>query len=598
MKKLSALLLLLTGCLKQVPEHENQFESLVYDTSYTNGISWQDREKYYHTSQGIYYVPYDIISTLSRPASSEFRLYDELFFEDPERLGLIPNPFKSTNPPIGITVSHENEFLPMFGISCSTCHTSVIAKNDTAILIDGSGSKFAIERLIKEMVSSLALTIVDPVEFNKFYDRFLDRVKLKEYPNSSFEFDLMMYSDSYKEIKNSIKTQDFNDLAPKLSDFEANVLNEIGSDRVPTTLRFNAYPTFDDVNTRSKMFLYLSNRLLWFIEQAGYSKADERFASSGLGRGSPWGSSINMFASVWFNKSSDEWPSVSSGSIDTPYIWKYDDAKWIFATGSTNSMTERNLIQSISLMAPFNPKTFEVSVTIKKLELVQQSTRKFVPPSWPAFLGPINQQKADNGKVLFKHICLNCHNPKRDTFNGPGSIEYNFYDVGTDDTYYKAQTQDFYGKVFVNDVLAGVMKKVKKAAQENEGITDLAPFEIGRENVVWKEPNGNKIVAKPLWGVWATAPYLHNGSVLNMKELLTVPENRVTAFHVGSIQFDSVNLGFENKQTAYSNLFETNCDKCLGNSNAGHNYGTSLSEEGKMELIEFLKTYNMDTEFK
>lgn len=592
------LLLLLAGCLKSVPSHNNQFEGLTYDRSYSNGLSEFEKRSYYNTSQGIYYLPYDVMASMSRPSDSEFRLYNELFFEDPERLGLIPSPYRASDPPIGITVSSDPEFVPMFGVSCATCHTSTITNDKKqAFLVDGSGSKFAIDRLIKQMVTSMVLTMADPIEFGKFYDRYKTRVKIAEYPESTYEFDLIIDTKTYNQLKHSLKDGSPY-LIDQLSDFEEMTVLELGGVGVPTTLEYAVYPNKNDLDSRTKMFVYMAKRLTWFLKQAEYAKTDSRIAPSGLGRGDPWSSTKNMYADLFAHQPPENWPSVSSGAIDTPYIWKYDDAKWIFATGTTNSMIERNFAQAIALLSDFNPETYESTVTLRKLEMIQQFTRKFQPPVWPDhILGPIDHQNAAIGKAIFKQQCLGCHNPKRETFNGPGSIEYNYLDVGTDDAYYQAQMEGFYGKKFIDDVLTDVMHKVKMAAVENEGIVDLPALEIGRGNVVWRQPKGNRIVAKPLWGIWATAPYLHNGSILNLRELLIRPEYRLTAFHVGSIEYDAKNVGFKNEQTAYSSLFETNCGNCLGNSNTGHNYGTNLSDVEKDQLLEFLKTYTMSTQF-
>ena len=600
MKKLLTItvLLLLASCLKSVPSHINQFEDLTYDRSYSNGITEFEKRSYYNTSQGIYYLPYDVIASMSRPSDSEFRLYNELFFKDPERLGLIPSPYRESDPPIGITVSSDPEFVPMFGVSCATCHTSTITNDKKmAFLVDGSGSKFAIDRLIKQMVTSMVLTMADPVEFGKFYDRYRKRVKIAEYPSSSYEFDLVIDTKTYNSLKNSLKN-DNPDLVEQLASFENQTIIELGGVDVPTTLGHAVYPRKENLDTRVKMFVYMTKRLTWFLKQAEYAKTDPRIAPSGLGRGDPWSSTKNMYADLFAHQPPENWPTVSSGAIDTPYIWKYDDAKWIFATGTTNSMIERNFAQAIALLSDFNPETYESTVTLGKLEMIQGFTRKFQPPVWPEhILGPIDHRMAALGKDLFKKQCLSCHNPKRDTFSGPGSIEYNYLDVGTDDAYYNAQIEKFYGKKFIDDVLTDVMHKVKTTAAQNEGIANLPAFEVGRTNVVWKQPNGNRLVAKPLWGVWATAPYLHNGSVLNIRDLLNNPEYRLTAFHVGSIEYDAKNMGFQNKQTAYSSLLETNCRDCLGNSNAGHNYSTNLSDYEKDQIIEFLKTYTVDTQF-
>lgn len=91
--------------------------------------------------------------------------------------------------------------------------------------------------------------------------------------------------------------------------------------------------------------------------------------------------------------------------------------------------------------------------------------------------------------------------------------------------------------------------------------------------------------ARPLNGVWATAPYLHNGSVPTLAELLKKAADRKATFHVGGLEFDPVNVGFA--EDASKPLFDTSV---TGNSNKGHEYGVDLSPEDKKALIEYLKS--------
>jgi hypothetical protein len=93
---------------------------------------------------------------------------------------------------------------------------------------------------------------------------------------------------------------------------------------------------------------------------------------------------------------------------------------------------------------------------------------------------------------------------------------------------------------------------------------------------------------RPLNGIWATAPYLHNGSVPNLWQLLTPEDLRVKEFYVGSREFDPKNVGFVTDKSEGSFRFDTTL---VGNSNKGHTYGTQeLTEDQKWELIEFLKS--------
>jgi hypothetical protein len=98
-------------------------------------------------------------------------------------------------------------------------------------------------------------------------------------------------------------------------------------------------------------------------------------------------------------------------------------------------------------------------------------------------------------------------------------------------------------------------------------------------------------IAAPISGLWLTAPYLHNGAVANLRELLMRPEERRVTFYRGCDLYDPANMGFVSDRieaTCPSNfLFDT---KLPGNGRLGHAYGTGLTPEQKNQLIEYLKT--------
>jgi hypothetical protein len=85
-------------------------------------------------------------------------------------------------------------------------------------------------------------------------------------------------------------------------------------------------------------------------------------------------------------------------------------------------------------------------------------------------------------------------------------------------------------------------------------------------------------------GVWARSPYLHNGSVRTLQELLTPPAQRSKIFHRGSRDYDTTSMGYTD---AGPYVFDTST---RGNSNTGHNYGTALTSDQKHDLLEYLKT--------
>ena len=80
-------------------------------------------------------------------------------------------------------------------------------------------------------------------------------------------------------------------------------------------------------------------------------------------------------------------------------------------------------------------------------------------------------------------------------------------------------------------------------------------------------------------GIWATAPYLHNGSVPNLWELLKPAKDRRTTFMVGSRVFDPKNVGYDADQSPFKNGRFVADRHANGNGNGGHEYGTELTDE-------------------
>jgi hypothetical protein len=92
---------------------------------------------------------------------------------------------------------------------------------------------------------------------------------------------------------------------------------------------------------------------------------------------------------------------------------------------------------------------------------------------------------------------------------------------------------------------------------------------------------------RSLNGIWATAPYLHNGSVPTLYDLLSCAQDRPKTFQVGAREFDPIKVGL--KSEGYAGFtFDTTL---VGNLNKGHDYGAcQLSHDDRMALIEYLKT--------
>ena len=137
------------------------------------------------------------------------------------------------------------------------------------------------------------------------------------------------------------------------------------------------------------------------------------------------------------------------------------------------------------------------------------------------------------------------------------------------------------------------------AAAQMPDLPPPAPGASASEITVWQrrqhEIAENRMAlaykARPLNGIWATAPYLHNGSVKSLYELLLPPRQRTPSFWVGNPELDPREVGFVNKPGAFGSWFRVKDDKgkdIHGNSNAGHDYGNdSMSDPERWALTAY-----------
>ena len=105
------------------------------------------------------------------------------------------------------------------------------------------------------------------------------------------------------------------------------------------------------------------------------------------------------------------------------------------------------------------------------------------------------------------------------------------------------------------------------------------------------QPARGAYEARVMHGIWAAAPYLHNGSVPTLAELLKPAGERVKQFKVGPA-YDTVNIGLATDQSQFDyTLVTTDCsDRNSGHSRCGHEFGTRLMPDEKKALLEYMKT--------
>jgi hypothetical protein len=235
-------------------------------------------------------------------------------------------------------------------------------------------------------------------------------------------------------------------------------------------------------------------------------------------------------------------------------VWNVAKRSWVHWDGNTKSPIARNLLASLGLGAPMHGKNADLVFADVKRQT--DLSEKIAPPKYPF---KIDDAAAKRGAPLFAANCNSCH-------SGPENDQrlYSVAEIGTDP--HRAE-------MFTQKLADGFNKFL--AELETQGYQP--PKTDGVRST-------GKYFAATLSGVWARSPYLHNGSVRTMTELLTSPDERAKTFHRGSKTFDETQMGYTDEGPY---LFDT---AASGNSNSGHDYGAKLSADEKRDLIEYLKT--------
>jgi mono/diheme cytochrome c family protein len=269
---------------------------------------------------------------------------------------------------------------------------------------------------------------------------------------------------------------------------------------------------------------------------------------------------------------------VLAAPVSFPCLWEFQTSSWLHWDGNTNSVMERNIGQALGMGATVDRRDFSSSVLPRNLAELERLSNKLGAPRWPQdVFGPLEPARLERGREHFARHCQGCHDAGQDVIP--------LAQVGTDGNRarsFAAKVGDLEFPAALQDLLA----RVKQRAYAREGMTaeEIRPLEP--RIVYWRAPVG--YVARPLEGIWATAPYLHNGSVPTLWDLLQPASARPTRFPMGQREYDPDKVGYVTEMSEPPRFtFDVSMP---GNSNAGHEYGTDLSEDEKRDLLEYLKS--------
>ncbi|HXO19234.1 MAG TPA: c-type cytochrome [Thermoanaerobaculia bacterium] len=274
---------------------------------------------------------------------------------------------------------------------------------------------------------------------------------------------------------------------------------------------------------------------------------------------------FNPYKGMQFNWQLDRLPrNELTASSDFPSLWnqKPRDGMHLHWDGDNDSVDERN--RSASLGAGVTPVTLDYP----RLQRVRNWIWTLPPPPYPF---AIDAARAARGREVYRANCQQCHADdqfKKGIVNGAplvGTVA-DIKDIGTDPYRLNSYTYIF--------------------ASNQYTLYPDSPFRFTH----FRKTNG--YANQPLDGIWARSPYLHNGSVPTLRDLLEPPAARPKGFYRGSDVFDQQKVGFVSNVAAANGLRFTWFDTALpANGNFGHVYGVNLSAEDKDAIVEFMKSF-------
>lgn len=290
-----------------------------------------------------------------------------------------------------------------------------------------------------------------------------------------------------------------------------------------------------------------------------------------LARQAPWGpgrvDTFNPYKLIQANIPLGSFAANEfAGMADFPAIFLQGprEGMHLHWDGNNTSLNERNL--SAALGAGVTPK----SVDHDAIERVAQWLLALQPPQSPNRPEPAS---AARGRVTYMRACASCHGYKDAqgyVFEGArlGQVEP-IADLGTDPHRLDSYTERF-RQVQLAEFFKGTRYHFKNFAK-TDGYANL-----------------------PLDGLWLRAPYLHNGSVPSLADLLEPPDKRPRSFVRGSDVLDPARGGFVappcQPSTPATGTFCFDTAR-PGNSNSGHRYGTDLPAAEKADLLSYLLTF-------
>jgi hypothetical protein len=596
---------------------------------------WTDEQRdwWYTTSQGSRLIPLNWMLALESASASDGRTEAFLSDRNLQLLGYLGAPASKNNPfglPLGFTVDEEpsdvaNVMCDTFpqackgglmqqkwvGMTCAACHTNDIEYGNKRVRVEGAPTLADFQGFGEAFLAALRATSDDAAKF----DRFARAVLQGGFSEQAVG---LLKSQLAEQIAWQQKLHDINRSDVRYGhgrlDAQGHILN-----KVVLTIR-GVSEQIQDVKADAPA----SYPFIWNTAQ------QKRLQWNGIAD----------------NKTDTK---LVPGNSDGPLVRNTAEVIGVFAHIETH---DQSVLQ----------QGYKSSLRLGAMNMLEQQLATLKSPRWPEdVLGPIDQAKAERGETHFKNMgCSGCHKPLAwDDLTSPANeVMVPIQDQKTDiflacNTFlHRSKAGHFTSQPYAidentNQVLVLLEVDATRHMLANTAFgaiihQHLASRDAPRASNVFRPGNANRSVspaaeylpevsnkqkkaqaelcdgskdpilaykARPLNGIWATAPYLHNGSVPTLYDLL-LPEtvqnvgtaniapapgaSRPEIFGVGSREFDPRKVGFVTDIAKNPTTFRVRDEKTgepiPGNYNSGHAYGTrQLTDEQRWELVEYLK---------
>lgn len=582
---------------------------------HSNAQGWDDRQQtsWADATQGSRLMPLSWFRALAQPDSDRlFGANDYLvqFRAVPQDDGALPIGFAiDEGSDKNLTVSKlrwfsgQSDTAQWVGLNCAACHTAVIEYDGKQHRIDGGPSLFDYQTFVEQLDLALHQTLDSASSAN---------------PAGRMRF----------------------------ANFAQRVLCQTAKDdtQAETDMADTQTCNLDTSANRTMLRTALASLVQWEDRVEAMNLTSSRY---GFGRVDAFGHIYNKVA--LFNQAQSPTPNPASAPVSFPFLWdiyRHDFLQWNgivpkvrislgggrefdFGAMGRNTGEVIGVFGDVAVTPNPGLTGYKSSVQVANLERIERMLTALKAPKWPSELG--DPGDVSQGRKLFADHCQGCHTPQPGT--GPYKVKLipqrandpNRTDgwmacnairyasatgnlAGMPESYIGSGPKYGAGPAPIASMLSTTVKGAligqkgallaqagrvflgvgglpKVSTEEGMGPIDpilQACYDANNELMRYK--------ARPLDGIWATAPYLHNGSVPNLYQLLLPPTQRVKEFHIGTRRFDATAVGYLSGPEAPGNGFRF--DTMLrGNSNGGHDYGAGkLSDAERWALVAYLKT--------